>query len=168
MPFTPKDWRDHPDVTTPLSAAAMEDLETRLSGYTDSATAPVAWTAFTPSFVNLTVGNATNVGQYMDNGEFVEFYVDVTFGSTTSIAGAVAMALPTADAMPDGMLLGPARYIDGVVLYYGFLETEPSGVRLRTVATGASYSTLVSVTNIVPMTWATGDRIQGHGTYRRV
>jgi hypothetical protein len=36
MPFTPKDWHDLPDVTTPLSAAAMEDIETRLSGYTDT------------------------------------------------------------------------------------------------------------------------------------
>jgi hypothetical protein len=36
MPFTPKDWRDYPDTTTPINAAALEDMETRLSGYTDS------------------------------------------------------------------------------------------------------------------------------------
>ena len=30
MTLTVKDWRDYPDTTTPLSAAAMEDVETRV------------------------------------------------------------------------------------------------------------------------------------------
>lgn len=33
MPFTPKDWFNSPTGTTPLSAAAMEDLETRVTDY---------------------------------------------------------------------------------------------------------------------------------------
>lgn len=37
MPFSPKAWKDAPDTTTPLSAAALVDLETRLSQYTDQA-----------------------------------------------------------------------------------------------------------------------------------
>ena len=36
MAFTPKDWQDAPSTATPLSAAALEDLETRVSGYADS------------------------------------------------------------------------------------------------------------------------------------
>lgn len=35
MPFTPKDWRNLPDQTTPLNASAIEGIETRLSDYTD-------------------------------------------------------------------------------------------------------------------------------------
>lgn len=35
MPFTPKDWKDAPDGSTPLSAAALEDLETRVTNYTN-------------------------------------------------------------------------------------------------------------------------------------
>jgi hypothetical protein len=34
--FTVKDWKDYPDTTTPLSQAAMEDLETRVTDYTDA------------------------------------------------------------------------------------------------------------------------------------
>jgi len=34
-PFTTKDWRDSPDTTTPITAAALEDLETRLAAYAD-------------------------------------------------------------------------------------------------------------------------------------
>jgi hypothetical protein len=35
MAFTPKDWRDYPNTTTPVSAAALEDLETRVAAYSD-------------------------------------------------------------------------------------------------------------------------------------
>ena len=42
MAFTPKDWKDSPDHTTPLSAAALEDLETRVTDYADDTKASVA------------------------------------------------------------------------------------------------------------------------------
>lgn len=34
--FPVKDWRDDPDTTTPLSATALEDMETRLGDYIDA------------------------------------------------------------------------------------------------------------------------------------
>ena len=39
MAFTPKVWKDWPDVTTPRDAAGLIDMETRLSGYTDTVAA---------------------------------------------------------------------------------------------------------------------------------
>ena len=42
MPFTPKDWRNSPDASTPLSADAMEDLEVRVTDYADSVVAAAA------------------------------------------------------------------------------------------------------------------------------
>lgn len=36
MPFTPKDWKDLPDETTPITAEALEDLEERVTDYADS------------------------------------------------------------------------------------------------------------------------------------
>jgi hypothetical protein len=35
MPFEPRDWKDAPSEETPITAAALEDMETRLSDYTD-------------------------------------------------------------------------------------------------------------------------------------
>jgi len=35
-PFTTKDWKDDPDASTPITAAALEDMETRLAAYTDA------------------------------------------------------------------------------------------------------------------------------------
>jgi hypothetical protein len=34
-PYTPKDWRDSPDATTPITAVALEDLETRTASYVE-------------------------------------------------------------------------------------------------------------------------------------
>jgi hypothetical protein len=39
MTFTTKDWQDAPSTVTPIDAAALEDLESRLAGYTDSVVA---------------------------------------------------------------------------------------------------------------------------------
>lgn len=54
-PFTPKDWRDDPDHTTPITAAALEDLETRVTAYTGLG----AWFAFSLSAFNTPVHNTT-------------------------------------------------------------------------------------------------------------
>jgi hypothetical protein len=35
MPFTTKDWQDTPSTATPITAAALEDLEGRVTGYAD-------------------------------------------------------------------------------------------------------------------------------------
>lgn len=39
MTFTTKDWQDAPSTVTPIDAAALEDLESRLAGYTDTVVA---------------------------------------------------------------------------------------------------------------------------------
>jgi hypothetical protein len=41
VPYEPKDWRNYPDLTTPLEAEALEDMETRLAAYTDQEVAGV-------------------------------------------------------------------------------------------------------------------------------
>jgi hypothetical protein len=39
-PFSVKDWKDFPDTTTPITAAALEDLEDRVADYADGALRP--------------------------------------------------------------------------------------------------------------------------------
>jgi hypothetical protein len=81
MPFTPKDWKDAAghdgggDTSTPLTAAALEDMEDRLSDYTDSAITAllVASGSFSPVLTNTTNldGSTTNVAHYLRIGTFV-------------------------------------------------------------------------------------------------
>lgn len=55
MPFTVKDWKDSPDASTPVSAASLEDLETRVTTYTDLAKG--AFSASRTAAVSLTTGS---------------------------------------------------------------------------------------------------------------
>lgn len=36
MAFDPKNWEDSPSTNTPINAAALEDLETRVTNYADT------------------------------------------------------------------------------------------------------------------------------------
>lgn len=49
MAFTSKDWKDSPDETTPITAAALEDLESRVAGYTETYSQALAPTVSTKS-----------------------------------------------------------------------------------------------------------------------
>jgi hypothetical protein len=57
MPFPVKDWKDDPNATTPLSAAALEDLEARLAAYTNSLAGP----SFLFSQATATIGSSGTV-----------------------------------------------------------------------------------------------------------
>jgi hypothetical protein len=77
MPLIVKDWRDDPDHSTPITAAALEDLETRLAGYTDTvaATKQDAATAATDTELTAAVAaheaDTTNVHGIVDTAALV-------------------------------------------------------------------------------------------------
>lgn len=82
MTFAKKDWKDSPNTSTPLSAAALEDLETRVTDYTDQQVAIVTvalpwnitivpvgsvseqtnWSTLTQSSTGLMGGNLASTG----------------------------------------------------------------------------------------------------------
>jgi hypothetical protein len=70
MPFTPKQWKDTPDTSTPLSSAALVNLEQRLGAYVDTtATTTDAMTSRTTLTRNAdgTVASASdNLGRVTD------------------------------------------------------------------------------------------------------
>jgi hypothetical protein len=66
MAFEIKDWKDDPDPTTPLSAAALEDLESRLSTYTDEQVATSVDTSLIAAKGDLLVG--TGIGALANLG----------------------------------------------------------------------------------------------------
>lgn len=65
MAFSVKDWKDYPDTSTPINQTSLEDLETRLSSYTDLAAPPVTDVlqagAFSSGDVALTRDSSTQV-----------------------------------------------------------------------------------------------------------
>jgi hypothetical protein len=61
VPFTVKDWRDFPDTSTPITAIALEDMETRLSAYTDTRT-PYTAVVSTKAALMTAIGVANSAG----------------------------------------------------------------------------------------------------------
>jgi len=127
------------------------------------------WTAYTPTFTNLTVGNATLGFSYTKINEIVHVVGVMYFGSTTSISSTPTMSLPVNRYSSDLEVLGTGYFGDtGTGTYMMFpLSVTNNGVILF----GANH-TVGSVvieggtTATTPFTWTTGDRIGVNLTYR--
>ena len=127
-----------------------------------------AWTAYTPTFTNLTVGNGTLDCQWFRSGRFVSFKVKLTFGSTTSVSGAIIVSLPVAYA--DGTEVESAT---GLLFDSSLNARYPAvtgaqtttTIAVRTINAAGTYAVVADTSSTVPFTWATGDIITVAGSY---
>lgn len=123
------------------------------------------WTSFTPSWTNITVGNGTNTGSYVQIGKTVHFRTYFKMGSTSSIGGSVTLALPVAIATYSQALAVIANvemYEQGASLWVGTLYSN-GGVRVLTVS--GTRITVAAISSSVPFTWGTDDTLTIAGTY---
>jgi hypothetical protein len=130
--------------------------------------------SFTPSWTNLTIGNGTQAGYYTQVGKWVEFYISLTFGSTTSISGAVAVAYPVGSAATTfGQLRMPVGMVtledNGTNNFVGIVRANAAAptVRMDIMAQGSAstYVDNTGVTSTIPFTWTTNDQMMIHGRY---
>jgi hypothetical protein len=129
-----------------------------------------AWTAFTPTWTNLTVGNGVyNKAHYRLVGKTAHVAVDFSFGSTSAVTGNLTLQLPVELSRTSGFQTGLAQLllIDATVTTY---------LGIPVVATGDSQSwnlraasgtpvALVSISSTSPFTWTTSDRIVFGATF---
>lgn len=128
MPFSPKAWQNSPSTTTPINAAALIDMETRLSAYSDTLGGLTAnGIAKTADF---NVDNADRGGEY-----------DVTSSSAVVVTiRAVAVHAVTTNAIffvnrlgTGGVSFVHALGSSNILSPYGYttLNRQYSGARLR-------------------------------------
>ena len=132
-------------------------------------------TAFTPSWTNLTPGNATETWYYTRVQRLVYVYGDTTFGSTTSIGGSVSLSVPVGTIAGVGAVVGTPigrvrctsiavgpLFVMGIVQIQGSTTVSFQAEEVGTtfVERGGGISTSY------PFTWATGDRINAFFTYQ--
>ena len=129
-----------------------------------------AWTAWTPSWGNLSVGNGTLVARYTRIGKTVLFEVKLTFGSTTSISGTVTFSFPVTAYFTASLILGACRLsntgtasTDGKVI----LSSNTTGT-LYVNNTDSAYLGITALSSSVPHTWAETDVIGFTGFYEAV
>ena len=150
---------------------AVEALEAKVAiGNTVLGT----YTAYTPTFTNLTVGNGTLAAQYCTVNKFVHTFGSLTFGSTTAFTGTALFSLPVvtvaAEMGATGMAFGFATYINsatssvvkGTANAYG----STTNLVLWVATTSGTYEGQTNPTASIPHTWATGDIIRWNIMYK--
>jgi hypothetical protein len=130
----------------------------------------VAWTSWTPTWTNLTVGNGTVTAKYQQIGKTVICNLVIVLGSTSSVTGTVAFTVPVTAASRYGTdLYVPGKsYMEdvGVNGYHGgVFNSTATGTVSTTVfrpfvlITSGAYAVDTAVGTTVPFTFATGDKI---------
>ena len=134
--------------------------------YSHAAVAPgftewITWSV--TGWTNFSLGNGTMVAKIRINGSgVVQGFINVVYGSTTSISGSVSLAAPITPlgygAGGGGYaIIGQGEYADvGSGLYRGPLILRPAtnSIELRVGVASGTYVSDSAVTASVPFTWA--------------
>lgn len=132
----------------------------RMTYYTGSAWRTVyqPTTSFTPTWNNVTLGNAGQTNIYYRQGDEVTAIYNFTFGSTTAFTGAVSATLPVPAATSIGFVHGSSLLNDVSARRYGAsCQLDTSGGQSVSPTHSISVSGLVGGSE--PFTWATGDNL---------
>ena len=147
------------------------------AGLTDNTTLPAAtlntigaaWESYTPTFVNITVGNGTLVARYSRINKVVTVQMKFVLGSTSVIGGGggITMSLPvtsaTAQYNATSSLIGIGSALDPGVINYQLWTSWASSTTV-----GFGYMTSNRYQEIFgtgPFTWNTNDVFSCSFTY---
>lgn len=157
-----------------IASGDTTTVPTNLATYRDALkAASEASTSYTPSWTASAgvpaVGNGTLTGKYAQVNKWVDFRIELTFGTTTTMGTAGSVQRFTLPVTPVSTqrhrFLGTA-YDNGVgdyTVYFRWVSTGPylEVVAQPTTAGGGDRT----VTNTVPFTWGATDVLMVQGRY---
>jgi len=122
-----------------------------------------AWTSFTPTTTNITLGNGTLTSAYLQAGKWVEFRIALVLGSTSAITGSPTFTLPVTALA--------TRRVNALLQMF-----DSSAAAATAYKVGAAFNSSTTVlllrddasavlSSTVPFTWATSDELVITGTY---
>lgn len=123
-----------------------------------------AWSTYTPTWTNVTIGNAVVTARYNQIGKRVTLRINATWGSTTSASGQIQFSLPVTAASYAGTAnvgsigVGTLYHVSPAAVYdcsVTMVSTTVAGIVVKNAA--GTYLTLANATNTVPVTWASSD-----------
>ncbi len=129
-----------------------------------------AYTAFTPTWSGITVGNATQEWHYCEFNKMVHVFGNILFGSTTTIATVPIMTLPVArEGLPAGIVnMGVGTLADAATAtYMAFcLSTTTTNCILFSSTSNGNFVTEGGVGATTPFTWTTNDSFSMNLIYK--
>ena len=133
---------------------------------TGTGTSLGAWTAYTPTLSNWTLGNGTVSGSYCQIGKVVHFRLTMIVGSTTAIGSSPTFTVPVNMASTSAWnVRGYIRDISlGAAGCYELASRPASTTAIGGFYTGTNGQQL-SFNSTTPFTWDSGDAVQLAGTY---
>jgi len=125
-----------------------------------------AWAAYTPTFVNFTLGNGTiTKSRYVQVGKRVVYDVLVTLGTTSSMGTSPTISLPVTGANTNTAVTHEGSGTIGAAFYVMSwrLNSTTAAVLLRNYA--STDVQLLSTSATFPGTWASGNTFSGQIVY---
>jgi len=124
-----------------------------------------AWTAFTPSWTNLTPGAGTNTGAYCQIGKTVHFRTRFVFGGSSAVGTNPILTLPVGIATYGSLsIIGIANLEDSGTGTYSGIILSSGAVNFNLASGTPTQNAQINATT--PFTWATNDSITITGTYQ--
>lgn len=126
-----------------------------------------AWTSWTPTWTNLTVGNGIVNAKYQRIGKTVICKLEITFGTTTSTSGLISFTLPvTGTSLLANSSLGYCYMLVGGTPFSGFFGNKSTAdAYIFCFLANQSYLQGTATSATIPATWAVNSTISGTFTY---
>jgi hypothetical protein len=137
------------DMTT------LGDIERALTG---------AWTTWSPTTANLTLGSGTIIARYRQLGKTGDFFFSFTLGAGSAIGTLPSFTLPFTphSSYATFATMGHGELLDSGTAAYIAVGRWTAGSAVEVVFGGAS-DIHTPVTATAPFTWTTNDRFLIHG-----
>jgi hypothetical protein len=157
------------DTFSRLAVGSNDLILTAASGEATGLKWSGAWTTYTPTWTNLTVGNGVVTARYCQVGKIVMGYIAFVMGSTSSMGSGPFFTLPvTAFSSSANIPLGNF-YMEDVGIQGGngaiSSRTTTTATIVAINASGTYIGGNSTITSTVPFTWGTNDFFNGYFIY---
>ena len=151
------------DTPARLAVGANDLVLTAASGEATGLKYGGAWTTWTPTINNFTLGNGTRTARYCQTGKVVTFSLVLTLGSTSVMNGSPNFTLPV--AVGSGFSSWCNLLDTGTAVYFANGFRIADVLYLDVLNASGTYVGATAFTATVPFTWTTGDSITVSGSY---
>ena len=123
-------------------------------------------TTFTPTWTNITVGNGTSTGSYVQVGDLVFVRASLVFGSTTALSGSqVSLTMPVTPAAFQQSIGGVHRFFGGALTINLTARIDASTAASTVWYDDPTVTQMAAFTSTAPGSSASGDILSINGVY---